>query len=124
MQKDYPIGKSVVWWGFSFCTTSTDFLQKKLFSGTTTARTIFTIECNSGKDIQHHSYIRSDNEILLLAATQFKVVACLNQDNGLQTIELQETTPPFPLRPSLSDASSPKPPPGRINNFFPLYLSQ
>ncbi|CAF5187638.1 unnamed protein product, partial [Rotaria sp. Silwood1] len=31
-----------------------------------------------------------------MAATQFKVIGCLNQDN-LHIIQLEETSPPFPL---------------------------
>ena len=97
LHEDYPKGKTIVWWGFSSCTDSIDVLQSELFLGTTGTRTMFTIECDSGKDIRKHSYYPSEDEILLLAATQFKVMGCLNQGNGLYTIQLQETQPPFPL---------------------------
>jgi hypothetical protein len=113
MEKDYPKGKSFVWWGFSSCTTSIDVLQSELFFGTTTARTMFTIECDSGKDIRKHSYFPREDEILLLAATQFKVVACLNHGHGLHMIQLEETKPPFPLRQPALTASSEKLPLGR-----------
>lgn len=69
---------------------------------------MFTIECKSGKDIRKHSYYPSEDEILLLAATQFKVVACLNHGNGLHMIQLEETIPPFPLRQPALGASSEK----------------
>ena len=58
---------------------------------------MFTIECNSGKDIRKHSYFSLEDEILLLAATQFKVIACLNQGNDLHTIQLQEMQLLYPL---------------------------
>jgi hypothetical protein len=97
LHADYPKGKTVVWWGFSSCTVSIDVLQSEMFLGTAGIRTMFTIECASGKDIREHSYFSSEDEILLLAATQFKVIGCLNQGNGLHTIQLKETQPPFPL---------------------------
>ncbi|CAF4720736.1 unnamed protein product, partial [Rotaria socialis] len=53
-------------------------------------------QCLSARDIQNHSYFPAENEVLLMAATQFKVMGCLNQGN-LHIIQLEETTPPFPL---------------------------
>ncbi|CAF4900171.1 unnamed protein product, partial [Rotaria socialis] len=48
---------------------------------------MFTIECESGKDIRNHSFFPSEDEILLLAATQFKVIGCLDQGD-LHVIQL------------------------------------
>ncbi|CAF4210137.1 unnamed protein product, partial [Rotaria sordida] len=48
---------------------------------------------------QSHAYVakqRSEDEVLLMAATQFKVIGCLNQ-NDLHIIQLEETHPPYPL---------------------------
>ncbi|CAF1269713.1 unnamed protein product [Rotaria sordida] len=49
--------------------------------------------------VQSHVYVakqRSEDEVLLMAATQFKVIGCLNQGD-LHIIQLEETPPPFPL---------------------------
>ncbi|CAF1413450.1 unnamed protein product [Adineta ricciae] len=54
------------------------------------------IECQSGKDIRHHSFFPSDDEILLLPATQFGVTGCLDQ-GFLHMIQLEETRLPHPL---------------------------
>ncbi|CAF3330616.1 unnamed protein product [Rotaria sp. Silwood2] len=86
----YRKGETIVWWGFSSCTISIDVLQSELFLGKTEARTMFTIECNSGKDIHDHSFFPNEDEILLLAAIQFKVVGCLDQGHGLHVIQLKE----------------------------------
>jgi hypothetical protein len=94
---EYQKGETVVWWGFSSCTTSIDTLQSDHFLGKTGTRTIFVIECYSGKDIRKHSCYPKEGEMLLLAATQLRVVSRLDQDNGLHLIQLQETQPPFPL---------------------------
>jgi len=93
----YPIDKTIVWWGFSSCTASINVLQSELFLGKTGTRTMFTIDCVSGKNIQKHSYYPKEDEILLLASTQFKIIGCLDQGNDLHIIQLKETKPPFPL---------------------------
>ncbi|CAF0958663.1 unnamed protein product [Rotaria sordida] len=79
MRKEYPEGKTFVWWGFSSCTSKINVLQNEQFLGTTGPRTFFTIECNSGKDIRKYSCFKAEGEILLPAARQFKVEACLSQ---------------------------------------------
>ncbi|CAF2066600.1 unnamed protein product [Rotaria magnacalcarata] len=97
MREEYPKGKIFVWWGFSSCTTTIDVLQNEQFLGTTGPRTFFTIESDSGKDIRKYSCYQVEDEILLLAARQFKVVACLSQGENLYMIQLKEIQPPFPL---------------------------
>jgi hypothetical protein len=93
----YPEGKTFVWWGFSSCTAAVKVLQSEEFLGKTGERTMFNIECNSGKDIRRHSFYRKEDEILLLAARQFKVMSCLDSGNGLYIIQLKEIEPRFPL---------------------------
>ncbi|CAF1540792.1 unnamed protein product [Adineta steineri] len=97
LSKDYIRGKTVVWWGFSSCTMVIDVLQSELFLGKTDTRTMFNIDCNSGKSIKNHSFYPSENEILLCAATQFEVVGCLDQGSGLRVIQLKEIVPQYPL---------------------------
>jgi len=97
LSAQYQTGQTIVWWGFSSCTTSINVLQSELFLGKTGTRTMFSIDCESGKDIRKHSYYPSEDEILLLAATQFKVIGCLDIGNGFHQIQLKETKPPFPL---------------------------
>jgi tetratricopeptide (TPR) repeat protein len=95
VHKNYTRGKSVVWWGFSSCTTKLDVLALESFLGKTETRIMFTIECKTGKDIRPHSAFQGENEVLILAGTQFKVVACLDQGHGLHIIQLEETKPSF-----------------------------
>ncbi|CAF4995561.1 unnamed protein product, partial [Rotaria sp. Silwood1] len=96
LSKCYIQGQTIVWWGFSSCTTAVGVLQSELFLGMTSTRTMFTLQCQSARDIRKHSYYPGEDEVLLMAATQFKVVSCLNQGN-LHIIQLEETSPPFPL---------------------------
>ncbi|CAF1345948.1 unnamed protein product [Adineta steineri] len=97
LSNQYTQGKTLVWWGFSSCTTSIGVLENEQFLDKTGQRTLFTIECHSGKDISRHSYYQSEKEVLLLAARQFVVVGCLRPAPGLHMIQLKETKPPITL---------------------------
>ena len=94
---DYPIGKEFVWWAFSSCTDSIQTLENEDFFGKTGKRTLFLIECHTGKDIRNHSFFSFENEILLCAARQFQVISNLNAGNDLHLIQIKEIQPPFPF---------------------------
>ncbi|CAF1292705.1 unnamed protein product [Rotaria sordida] len=96
LSKRYVEGKTIVWWGFSSCTTVVGVLKSEQFLGTTGTRTMFTLQCQSARDIRKHSYYTAEDEVLLMAGTQFKVIGCLNQGD-LHIIQMEETRPPFPL---------------------------
>ena len=96
LSKKYNTGQTMVWWGFSSCSTSIEFLESSEFLGKTGTRTRFDIECKTARDIREHSEFPGENELLLLAATQFKVTSCLNQGD-LHIIRLKEIIPPHPL---------------------------
>lgn len=99
----YPKGKVFVWWGFSSCTSTIEVLQSEDFLGKKGNRTMFTIECDTGKDIRNHSVFQTENEILLPAARQFKVVSCFDSGNNLHIIQLKEIQPIFTLLEPLSE---------------------
>ncbi|CAM4850401.1 unnamed protein product, partial [Rotaria magnacalcarata] len=96
LKNRYIEGETIVWWGFSSCTTSMGVLQSDLFLGKTGIRTMFTLQCKSARDIRKHSFFPTEDEVVLMAATQFKIVSSLDQGD-LRMIQLEETTPPFPL---------------------------
>ncbi|CAF4235765.1 unnamed protein product, partial [Adineta steineri] len=106
LSNQYTQGKTFIWWGFSSCTTSIEVLENKQFLGKTGEKTLFTIECDSGKDISRHSYYQSEKEVLLLAARQFIVVGCLQPAPGLHMIQLKETRPPITLLQSATNQSA------------------
>jgi hypothetical protein len=97
MRKDYPEGKIIYWWGFSSCTSTMGVLKNEDYLGSSGPRTMFTIECFSGKDIRQHSHFQNEAEILLPPGRQFEVVSCLDQGNDLYAIQLKEIEPAFPL---------------------------
>ncbi|CAF1551388.1 unnamed protein product, partial [Adineta ricciae] len=83
--------RSVVeWWAFSSCSSRIGVLKHELFLGKTGERTIFSIECESGKNIEKHSAFASETEIVLLPGTQFEVIDSLDLGSGLHLIQLCE----------------------------------
>jgi hypothetical protein len=94
--EQYTKGDTIIWWGFSSCTVAMSVLKSELFLGKKDVRTMFTIECLNGKNIRKHSYYSSEDEILLLPATHFKIIDSLDQGD-LKLVHLQEIVPPFPL---------------------------
>lgn len=93
----YKKGERIIWWGFSSCTSKMDVLSNESFLGSHGERTMFAIECQSGKDIRKHSYFKSENEVLLPAAREFEVESLLPQGGNLCLIQLKEVRPKYPL---------------------------
>ncbi|CAF1104130.1 unnamed protein product [Adineta steineri] len=97
LSKQFEEDETFIWWGFSSCTTSIKVLQSEQFLGKEGTRTMFTIHCNSARDIRKHSYFPSEDEVLLLAGTEFQVKGILDQGHGLRTIQLQEVQSDEPM---------------------------
>ena len=91
----YPDGGTFVWWAFSSCSDSPAVSQS--FCGKQAQGTLFEIDCYSGKDVRRISKYQKENEVLLIAATQFQVTSKVDQSNGVTIIRLKETEPKYPL---------------------------
>jgi len=123
LREQYPIGKSFIWWGFSSCTSQIGVLENEEFFGKSGTRTLFQIDCHTGKNIKNHSFIPSEDEILLLPARQFVVKSCLHSGNGLHIIQLEETDPPYPLLEPVP-VPEPVPAPGMIDATHVKFVMQ
>ena len=77
--------------------SSVEVLECESFFKQTGTRTLFHIDCLSGKDIKNHSLMQQEDEILLLPARKLVVESVLNSGNGLHVIRLKETEPKFAL---------------------------
>ena len=97
MADQYPKGKKFTWWSFTSCTKSVEVLQSDQFLGKTGPRTLFSIQCESGRCIQQHSYFPSEDEVLLLAGRKFEVTSSLDSGNELVIIQLKEIESDEPL---------------------------
>ncbi|CAF2489160.1 unnamed protein product [Rotaria sp. Silwood2] len=90
LSDQYPIGKSFIWWGFSSCIESFNDIQSDKFLGKKGRRTLFEIECETGKAINGHSYYHDIDEILLLPGIQLQVIDQNYPSNDLCIIRLKE----------------------------------
>jgi hypothetical protein len=100
LRKQYEVGRTYTWWGFSSCTDSIAVLESESFLGQEGKRTIFSIECFNGKKIRQHSSIEEEDEILLLPGSQFIVKGHLQpskKDPDLIIIQLTQVEPRFTL---------------------------
>ncbi|CAF3100200.1 unnamed protein product [Rotaria sp. Silwood2] len=106
LRAEYPEGSTFIWWGFSSCTLSVKVLESEMFFGKTGTRTLFQIDCHTGKNIKNHSFLPKEDEILLLPGRQFQVKSCLDSGNELHIIQIKEIEPPYPLLEPVSVPSS------------------
>ncbi|CAF0949459.1 unnamed protein product [Rotaria sordida] len=96
LREKYNEGTQIVWWGFSSCTTTVKVLENDSFFGKRGTRTLFAIECDTGKEIREHSFYRKEDEILLLPGREFEVVSSVYMGHKLTMIQLKEIVPQFP----------------------------
>ncbi|CAF3680916.1 unnamed protein product [Rotaria sp. Silwood1] len=82
-----------IWWGISSCTDTMEVMER--FVGRSGVRTLFNIEAVNGKAIKAHSHFPSENEILLMPGTYFKVRGKWSPAENLLIIQLKETEAPW-----------------------------
>jgi hypothetical protein len=90
LRREYPVGKTIIWWAFSSCTDTLSTLESEQFLGKKGVRTIFVIKCSTGKNIANHSRFSNEGEILLLPATKFIVTSSISPAPNFYMIELKE----------------------------------
>ena len=90
LRKDFPEGKTNVWWwAFSSTTKKVSTLQNPMFLGEEGTRTQFMIEQLNGIDIVAFS-MYPEAEILLFPGTKLEVVDHTELGHGLVQIHLRE----------------------------------
>lgn len=97
LMEDFKEKELFPWWSFNSTTTNVQVLDEELFLGKIGERTMFNINCYTGKNIRGHSMFKKESEVLLLPGFQFKKVGILNQGNGLNIIQIEEIDPPHSL---------------------------
>lgn len=107
----YEYEKTITWWNFSSCTEKVAVLNMIGGYYNKGNRTIFIVECQSGRKICNHSFYQEQDEVLLLAASKFEVISSLRLDE-LTMIHLKEVSRKDPLlKQSLIIGSLPEPSP-------------
>ena len=84
---------TVTWWSFSSCTSELTVLENNIYLGNTGSRTLFSVEAINGRIIRDHSHFLTEDEILLLPATQMIVQSQLSLAPDLHIIHLKQIIP-------------------------------
>ncbi|MFG2907322.1 ADP-ribosyltransferase domain-containing protein [Kitasatospora sp. NPDC048286] len=88
LRRQYPLGKTVTWWGVSSCTSKLGVAQS--FLGGRGKRTLFEVRPVRAAGIQNFSAFTGEEEFILLPGTQLEVTDVRVERGGLCTVTLTE----------------------------------
>ena len=67
-----------------------EILEHEYFMGQRGSRTLFCIECISGRNVREYSMFQNEDEVMLLPGFHFTVTSVLDAGNDLCIINLKE----------------------------------
>ncbi|MEU0008672.1 ADP-ribosyltransferase domain-containing protein [Streptomyces sp. NPDC006314] len=88
LRGQYPLGRTVTWWGVSSCTS--ELGVAKAFLGSRGKRTLFEVVPARAVGIRDYSAFTGEEEFILLPGTQLKVTDVKVERSGLCTVKLTE----------------------------------
>jgi uracil DNA glycosylase len=88
LRAQYPVGRTVTWWGVSSCTSKLGVA--KAFLGSRGRRTLFEVAPTSAVGIRNFSAFTGEEEFVLAPGTRLKVVDVTTERGGLSTVKLAE----------------------------------
>ncbi|SEC15036.1 Uracil-DNA glycosylase [Streptomyces sp. 2231.1] len=88
LRTQYPLGRTVTWWGVSSCTSEPGVARS--FLGSRGKRTLFEVSPARAVGIRDFSAFTGEEEFLLLPGTQLKVTDVRTERGGLCTVRLTE----------------------------------
>ncbi|MCN9243798.1 ADP-ribosyltransferase domain-containing protein [Streptomyces sp. RY43-2] len=88
LRAQYPLGRTVTWWGVSSCTS--ELHVAKAFLGGRGKRTLFEVTPARAVGIRDFSAFTGEEEFILLPGTQLKVTDVKAERGGLCTVKLAE----------------------------------
>ncbi|MFJ9952051.1 ADP-ribosyltransferase domain-containing protein [Kitasatospora sp. NPDC091207] len=88
LRAQYPLGRTVTWWGVSSCTSELGVARG--FLGSRGKRTLFEVIPVRAAGIQRYSAFTGEEEFILLPGTQLKVTDVKTERGGLCTVTLTE----------------------------------
>lgn len=53
-------------------------------------RTLFIINCVNGKKIASHSFLKNEEEVILMPGSSFRITSAVNMVDGLHIIHVQQ----------------------------------
>ncbi|MET7333350.1 ADP-ribosyltransferase domain-containing protein [Nonomuraea sp. NPDC005650] len=88
LRAQYPVGRTVTWWGVSSCTSKLGVAQA--FLGRRGKRTLFEVHPARAVGIRSFSAFTGEEEFILAPGTQLKVTDVKAERGGLCTVTLTE----------------------------------
>ncbi|GAA4930568.1 ADP-ribosyltransferase domain-containing protein [Streptomyces coeruleoprunus] len=88
LRAQYPLGRTVTWWGVSSCTS--ELSVARAFLGSRGKRTLFEVVPARAVGIRSFSAFTGEEEFLLLPGTQLEVTDVKAERGGLCTVRLTE----------------------------------
>ncbi|MFD3997579.1 ADP-ribosyltransferase domain-containing protein [Streptomyces sp. NPDC058548] len=88
LRSQYPLGRTVTWWGVSSCTS--ELGVAKAFLGSRGRRTLFEVTPARAVAIRRFSAFTGEEEYILAPGTQLKVTEVKSERGGLCTVRLTE----------------------------------
>ncbi|WP_405834261.1 ADP-ribosyltransferase domain-containing protein [Streptomyces sp. NBC_00105] len=88
LRAQYPVGRTVTWWGVSSCTSELHVARS--FLGSRGKRTLFEVTPAQAVGIKSFSAFTGEEEYILTPGTQLKVTEVKSERSGLYTVKLTE----------------------------------
>ncbi|MFE4215292.1 ADP-ribosyltransferase domain-containing protein [Streptomyces sp. NPDC056844] len=88
LRAQYPLGRTVTWWGVSSCTSEAAVARS--FLGSRGKRTLFEVTPARAVGIRRYSAFTGEEEFILSPGTQLKVTGVTAERGGLCTVRLTE----------------------------------
>ncbi|MET9886097.1 ADP-ribosyltransferase domain-containing protein [Streptomyces sp. NPDC006430] len=88
LRAQYPVGRTVTWWGVSSCTSELNVARS--FLGSRGKRTLFEVTPAQAVGIRSFSAFTGEEEYILAPGTQLKVTDVKSERGGLCTVKLTE----------------------------------
>lgn len=95
LRAQYPVGRTVTWWGVSSCTS--ELKVARAFLGSRGKRTFFEVTPARAVGIKRFSAFTGEEEYILTPGTQLKVTEVKSESRGLCTVRLSEVTDAAPV---------------------------
>ncbi|WP_330328437.1 ADP-ribosyltransferase domain-containing protein [Streptomyces sp. NBC_00536] len=92
LRAQYPVGRTVTWWGVSSCTS--ELKVARSFLGGRGKRTLFEVTSAKAVGIRKFSAFTGEEEYILAPGTQLKVTDVKSERGGLCTVKLTESDAP------------------------------
>ncbi|MFF8279638.1 ADP-ribosyltransferase domain-containing protein [Streptomyces lateritius] len=88
LRSQYPLGRTVTWWGVSSCTS--ELSVARAFLGSRGRRTLFEVTPARAVGIRRFSAFTGEEEYILAPGTQLRVTEVKSERGGLCTVRLTE----------------------------------